>query len=152
MLAVMSSTPQLQAELAPDHGILARKRWVPGLITVSSGWRPPYPMTVYALEGDDSSGIVGSIQPDGTFTPYQPNPSPRPVRYWDDDLARFVTGTCVWDGSQTGSVELGAESTDPHRRLFDTSLLGEWPLHPPRPAKLVNPEKARLAGEEKEAA
>jgi hypothetical protein len=37
------------------------------------------------------------------------------------------------------------------RRLYDGTLLGEWPAHPPRYSKPVNPEKARLAAEEEAA-
>lgn len=38
-----------------------------GLFEVSLGLRPPYPVTIYKVSGDSASGVMGLLQPDGTF-------------------------------------------------------------------------------------
>lgn len=89
----------------------------------------PYPVNIYALEGDDTSGIVGTLHPDGTYQPLPVNPCPRPTEWWDDRVKRKIAGVCNWDGTAHGSLELGPKG-GPHRRRWDSSLTGEWPNHP----------------------
>lgn len=40
-----------------------------GKSDVEMGYRPAYPVTVYAVAGDDTSGIIGMLMPDGEFKP-----------------------------------------------------------------------------------
>jgi hypothetical protein len=56
---------------------------VVGLESVRTGFRPLYPVTVYQLEGDDTSGIVGILYPSGNFIPVV---KPRHVaKFWEFD-------------------------------------------------------------------
>jgi hypothetical protein len=45
------------------------KHYIVGLIDVEMGYETPYPVTVYAVAGDDTSGIVGLLMPSGEFIP-----------------------------------------------------------------------------------
>lgn len=56
---------------------------VVGLESVRTGFRPLYPVTVYQLEGDDTSGIAGILYPSGNFFPVV---KPRHVaKFWEFD-------------------------------------------------------------------
>lgn len=106
-------------------------REVPGFSALSRGLvqKRPYPQTIYLLDGDDTSGIAGTLEPSGDYRPLIPMPCPRPTEWWDDRLKRKVSGVCSWDGTIQGSLDLGPKG-GPHKRLWDASLTGEWPNHP----------------------
>lgn len=107
-----------------------------------------YPINIYNLSGDDTSGIAGTLYPSGEFKLLPVLPAPQPVSWWDEKCACFLHGTTTWNGNVGGGIQVGNPAEgEPHRRLYDGTLLGDWPLNPPRPEKLVNPEKARLAAE-----
>lgn len=87
----------------------------------------PYGQTLYAIDDDDTSGIVGSVDPGGTVKAHQPQPCPAPVRYWDEATASWMVATSVWNGINTGTVQLGRKG-QPHRRTEDrNTLLGVLP-------------------------
>jgi hypothetical protein len=140
-----NSLPELEEDLdfPPDP-----PRIIYGLESVFLNEVPrhPYPINIYNLDGDDTSGIAGTLHPDGTFAPLKVMPAPQPTRWWEDSVATFIYGVNSWNSCVAGGIELGAKG-EPHKRLYDGSLVGEWPNHPPRPGRLVNPEKARLAAE-----
>ena len=109
----------------------------------------PYPINIYNFDNDKASGIAGTLYPDGTFKPLPPRAMPRETLYWDEVLAKKVPGDVVWDGVVTGTLELSVDG--PHRRVVDVnSITGMWPVNPPRPDRLVSPEKAREAALEAE--
>lgn len=136
-------------------------RPVPGLggLLVGTVKPAPYPINIYNIDDDSSSGIAGTLHPDGTMdvlpvesagrARHEQLPPPT-TRYWDDVCACFRTGEVVWDGIVAGSIDHSADPEQPNRRLWDASITGEWPNHPPKAEKLVNPEKARLAALEAE--
>lgn len=131
------------------------KTFVPGLAEVEAGYRPPYPVTVYNLTGDDTSGVAGLLMPDGTFLAA---PRPRAFQwFWEHEetdryekvLNRFSNpsnesvfrvvgdswrvGRVVWDGSVVGSISqlLDGDETDKdrtlvNRRTWDANLTGDW--------------------------
>ena len=56
---------------------------VVGLEDIEKDYRPLYPVTVYQLSGDDTSGIAGLLFPSGEFRPV---PTPRTIAdYWEFD-------------------------------------------------------------------
>lgn len=114
-----------------------------GVEDIHEGVAPvlPYPYTVYRRRGDITSGLAGTML-QGTFIPLIPDPPPYTTRWWDEVTATFIEGTCVWNGCAAGGVQLGEEG-EPHRRIYDGNLLGEWPNRPPRKDRAVNPEKAQ---------
>lgn len=149
-------------ELEPDEGGEFASRPVPGMESLLAGrvQAKPYPINIYNLDNDSVSGLAGTLTPsrefhalptmNGVQATIQRTGAYPTTRYWDDRLAQFVEGSVVWDGVVAGSVVLGLEPDQPHRRLWDGSVLGDWPHHPPRPSRIVNPVKARLAAEEAE--
>jgi hypothetical protein len=118
-------------------------RPVPGLGALHAGLLPkPYPINIYMIDGDDTSGIAGTLFPDGTFKPLSTERTPRPVRWWDEDSKQWIDGICSWDGCVNGSLELGMDGDTPHRRVDDPNdLLGQWPLEPPRPTPVSDMHK-----------
>lgn len=132
------------------------KPYVPGLAEVAAGWRPVYPMTVYNVSGDDTSGVAGLLKPDGEFIPVKR--TRRTAAYWEFDetlkyeitveahpedegrpVARvrgnsWTSGEVLWDGSVAGHIDLRAQSgeegdeerTQVFRRTESASLTGEW--------------------------
>jgi hypothetical protein len=148
-------------ELVADDDEFA-SRPVPGIGALLTGTlKPkPYPFNFYFIDDESYSGIAGTLHPDGrvAMLPWhgsagdaRHNKQPAPkTRYWEDACACFREGGLVWDGVVAGSIEHGDSFDEPHRRLWDASITGDWPNHPPRAEKLVNPEKAREAAEEAE--
>lgn len=125
---------------------------VPGLPGLLMGvvLPKPYPINIYNFDGQKESGLAGTLYPDGEFVPLPARNIPRGGEHFDEELKRRVAHTVVWDGSVVGSVELSLDPDQPHTRRFDGSLIGPWPLHPPKPDRIVNPEKAREAALENE--
>lgn len=142
---------QIALELAVANYSL--KPYVPGLAEVAAGWRPAYPVTVYNISGDDTSGVAGLLKPDGEFIPVRRKRAT--ARYWEFDetlkyeavepregspqLAQgnsWAEGDVLWDGSVAGHIDLLAKSgeandspetrTDVSRRVESASLTGEW--------------------------
>lgn len=118
----------------------------------------PYPINIYNLDDDSVSGLAGTLFPDGTFVPLpstgvgltlsRTGAFPTNL-YWEDRAQQFVTGWVVWDSTVNDSLDHAVGPHGSHRRVWDASILGDWPNHPPRAGRVVNPEKARLAeGEE----
>lgn len=105
---------------------------------------PPYPVDIY-MNGKKEHGLIGVVTAEGVFKATIDNVAPVTARHWEDDCACFRPHTVVWNGVP-GVVE--TDSAGVARRTSDGSLMGEWPINPPRKEKLRNPEKARLAGEE----
>jgi hypothetical protein len=115
------------------------------------GRRPLYPVTVYNLTNDDTSGVAGLLLPDGTFLRA---PEPRAIqKFWDHtetheyilnenmEGGRSVIGwswqvaDVVWDGSIVGSIDPDTldsvdgdeEGRNPcMRRMWDQALTGDW--------------------------
>lgn len=127
------------------------KPYVPGLAEVAAGWRPVYPMTVYNVSGDDTSGVAGLLKPDGEFIPVKR--TRRIAAYWEfDETLKYepvepqegslqqargnswTSGEVLWDGSVAGHIDLRAqtgeegdeERTQVFRRTKSASLTGEW--------------------------
>jgi len=97
---------------------------------VASGYLPPYPVTVYTVDGDDTSGIAGMLFPSGEFIPV-PGPRRHDVWAWDEHLGRRVNlGRAVWTGSVAGSINPNGRDGDKegpiNRREWDASLGGDW--------------------------
>lgn len=149
-----SLDPALEDEYAsrPTLGI--------GGILTGTARPKPYPFNFYFIDDESHSGIAGTLYPDGRVEMlpwtgsvgdrrHQNLPAPT-TRYWEDQCACFRTGELVWDGVVAGSIEHGDAFDEPHRRLWDASITGDWPNHPPKADRLVNPEKAREAAEEAE--
>jgi hypothetical protein len=112
------------------------KRYVPGLAEVSMGFRPPYPVTVYQISGDDTSGIAGLLYPNGEFHPVLPSRRGQPTECYDDSepLNRIKHGTISWDGIVSGTIENGIHlkkdivnrrTHDPNELLGDYGVCGE---------------------------
>jgi hypothetical protein len=101
----------------------------------------PYPLTVYQRTGDTTSGIAGTLYPDGRYVPLPPKQVDRTTRIWNHERNQFEMHEVAWDGVVAGSVICTPGL--PHRRLFDGALQGDWPTNPPRAARPVNPERAR---------
>lgn len=110
------------------------RRYVPGLAEVAAGVRFAVPTTIYAISGDDTSGVAGLLMPDGDFIPVQA--PKRTQRFWEfDETLKFepvlddqgnripvqgpygktylatkgnswTEGEVVWDGSVAGSIDL----------------------------------------------
>jgi hypothetical protein len=118
----------------------------------------PYPFNVF-YEPVSWSGVLGTFYPDGRFElldtdtvemrKFAKQP-PKRTRFWSDSLATFVEGELVWDGAVNGGIEIPDDPEKPMRRLWDASITGPWPNHPPRAERIVNPEKAREAYAEAE--
>jgi hypothetical protein len=104
------------------------------------------------LAKDDFSPVEG-------FTPIEERPVPglasvaaglvytQPFAqsiYQLDGVKESGIASVVWDGCPD-PVQV---TPDGLRRGYDASLMGEWPMNPPRPERPVNPEKARLVGSE----
>lgn len=105
----------------------------------------PYPVDIYPSQGTKGMGLAGRLPTRGAFEHLPVNPAPQQGIWWDDDCACFRPSTVVWNGVATGGV-LHPEEGDGHwRRLYDGTLMGSWPLNPPREAKPHDPLKARLA-------
>lgn len=121
--------PRRRKRHTPDP-VPEPSRDVPGFSSLSRGLvQPrPYPIQIYMLDGDDTSGIAGTLNPSGEYRPLVPMPCPHPIEWWDDNLKRKIAGICSWDGTNQGSLELGPTG-GPHRRTWDCSLTGEWPNH-----------------------
>jgi hypothetical protein len=92
-----------------------------GLEDVEAGYRPLYPVTVYQVSGDDTSGIAGMLMPDGSFL--EIHGQRREAAFWEFDETLFyervrnlhksdinpdetrvagnswTTGAVLWDGS-----------------------------------------------------
>lgn len=132
-----------------DSALAYGERPVYGLSDVEENLIPatPFPITIYNLSGDKSSGIAGTLYPGGEFVPLPNLSAPQPTRWWDDSCACFISGVTTWNGSNAGGIQLHGAPEGGHLRLYDGTLLGDWPINPPRPEKLVNPEKARLVAE-----
>jgi hypothetical protein len=127
---------------------------VHGLADVARGLKTLYPITIYNLSGDDTSGVAGMLMPDGTFVA-----APKPVTEawfweheetdsyipmpngakWDPTRKAFAhswrKGEVVWDGSAVGSLDFdaldGEEGDFQRQRVFrrnrDVSITGPWP-------------------------
>lgn len=127
---------------------------VPGLPSLLLGLvrRKPYPINIYNLDGRKESGLAGTLFPDGTFLPLPARSLPRRGEHFDEGLKTKLPHTIEWDGNVVGCVEVNADPDEPFmRRLCDGSILGPWPIHPPKPDRLVSVEAARRAAEESEA-
>lgn len=125
---------------------------VPGIPSLLMGMVPakPYPINIYNLDGRKESGLAGTLEPDGTFRPLPARNIPRGGEHFDEQLKRKVPHTIVWDGVVTGCVQFSIDPEEPARRLCDGSVIGPWPLHPPKPDRVVNPMRAREAALENE--
>jgi hypothetical protein len=135
-------------DFSPVEGFTPiEERPVPGLASVAAGlvYTQPFAQSIYQLDGVKESGIAAVLEPDGTLREVGPRaPLPRPARFWDDEFRCWRVGSVVWDGCPD-PVQV---TPDGLRRGYDASLMGEWPMNPPRPERPVNPEKARLVGSE----
>ena len=145
----LKNEEQIALELAVANYSL--KPYVPGLAEVAAGYRPVYPMTVYNVSGDDTSGVAGLLKPDGEFIPVRRAPATQ--RYWEfDETLKYdpvearegspqraignswTEGEVVWNGSVAGHIELDGQSGDEkdeerasvYRRQESASLTGEW--------------------------
>jgi hypothetical protein len=136
-----------------DYG----SRPVPGVGSLLLNQVEPrlYPINIYEKDDESASGLAGTLLPDGTFVPLPATGVRRHLErtgrypetvYWDEVVARKVPGYIVWDGAVNGSIQHGVGKT-PTRRMWDGSITGEWPNHPPRAERIVSPEKARYAAE-----
>ncbi len=119
-----------------------------GMLTLGLVTPKPYPINIYNLDNDSSSGILGTLYPDNTFVALPSRQPGRISRAWNEGTKAFENHEVVWDGVVAGSIELSIDG--PHRRTFDASVTGPWPINAPRPERLVNPEKARAAAQEAE--
>jgi hypothetical protein len=72
---------ELESQIENSYSV---KPAVVGLADVDAGFKPLYPVTVYQLSGDDTSGIAGLLMPSGDFLPV-PEAPPRIQRYWEFD-------------------------------------------------------------------
>lgn len=130
-----------------DEYPLRSRRKILGLADVAKGFKPNVPTTVYQVTGDDTSGIVGLLYPNGEFLP---TPAPRrKATYWEheetlsyktieghDGKPRVVgdswrTDEVLWDGSVAGSVNVLGEDGDHEGpinvREWDATLHeGDW--------------------------
>lgn len=117
-----------------------------GLIDVANGYRPYYPTTVYQVSGDDTSGIVGLLYPNGDFL-IASTPG-KAAQYWEFDETlgykkitvdskqyvvgdSWTRGEVTWDGSVAGSVNVlgrdGDKEGPVNKREWDASLHdGDW--------------------------
>ena len=102
----------------------------------------PYPVDIYQQGGDKGWGLGGHVPTRGTFVPTRIVPAPQPSQHWDIDIQGFIPHTVEWNGICAGGV-IVVEGVA--RRIYDGTLMGEWPINPPKEGKVVNPEKARLA-------
>lgn len=131
---------------APDGGWEDEgPRFLPGLDRPENWPTLPYPYNVYAQEGRIESGLEGTVTPDGQFHPLPRIPAPQPTRWWEEACACFVEGVATWNGVVTGGIQHATAPEEPARRLYDGTLLGDWPLHPPkRERPQVDPVRAVL--------
>lgn len=102
----------------------------------------PYPVDVYHEKDRKETGLAGVVSP-GDYRSIAPAPAPQQGQHWEDECACFRPHTVVWNGVGNGGAQKQADGT--YKRIYDGSLMGEWPLNPPRESKMRNPEKARLA-------
>jgi hypothetical protein len=102
----------------------------------------PYPVDVYHEKDRKETGLAGVASP-GDYRSLTPIPAPQQSQHWEDSCACFKPHTVVWNGVGAGGAQKQTDGT--YKRVYDGSLMGEWPLNPPREGKVVNPEKARLA-------
>lgn len=112
-----------------------------------------YPINIYNLDGRKESGLAGTLYPDGTFVPLHGRNLPRSGEHFDEQLKTKVPHSVEWDGNVVGCVAIPVdddEGGEPLRRLCDGSILGPWPIHPPKPDRIVNPIRAREAALENE--
>jgi hypothetical protein len=125
---------------------------VPGMPGLLMGlvFPKPYPINIYNFDGRKESGLAGTLEPDGTFRPLPTRNIPRGGEHWDEEVKAFLPHTVVWDGVVTGCVDLSLDPDEPSRRTCDGSVIGPWPLHPPKPDRLVSVEGARAAALENE--
>jgi hypothetical protein len=151
-------------------------RYVPGLRDVKAGARFPFPVTVYNISGDDTSGIAGLLMPDGEFKPTQA-PLTR-QRYYNFDSVpdyprnpdydgvngrpvmgdAWVEAEVVWDGSAAGSITQEAVEVEKgdklkvvvNRRLWDASIPGMGMNAVPVDENLMRTVTAKVNRSEKE--
>ena len=107
-----------------------------------------FPADVYLKSGDKSSGLVGVVMPATENNPAHyravvPTPAPHASEYWDDTLAKFVPSVVVWNGVTAGGAQVGVDGIN--RRIYDGTLMGAWPLFPPKREAMRDPAKARDA-------
>lgn len=69
-----------------------------GLFEVGLGLRPPYPVTIYKVSGDSASGVMGLLQPDGTFLKKAESQMGRTVTV-EQPPDEPVTLEVRWDGA-----------------------------------------------------
>lgn len=136
-------------------------RSVPGIAGLLLGTVTPrpYPINIYNLDDQSHSGIAGTLYPDGRYVPLpatgvgvslsRTGQLPT-TRYWEDFRQTFVEGTIVWDSTVVDSIDHNRGPNLSHLRVWDGTLMGEWPDNPPRAERVVNPEKAREAAAEAE--
>lgn len=106
----------------------------------------PYAVDIYPAGGTKGMGLAGRLPARGAFEHLVPTPAPQASVYWDDDVAAFVPSVVVWNGVCSGGVLHPEETPDGKwRRIYDGTLMGAWPNHPPKREPLRDPAKARLA-------
>lgn len=140
----------LETQVAEEN---LKKAYVYGVADVSAGYLPSFPITIYNISGDDTSGIAGLLRPNGEFV--RTNPPLTSQDYWEFDETHFYQtnpfkvlesdriavgnswsmGSVFWDGSVAGdiSLELDGDETDGsnernlvNRRTVDRSITGDW--------------------------
>lgn len=106
----------------------------------------PYDVDIYPAGGTKGMGLTGRLPRRGAYQPIPAIPAPRSSAYWDDAVAAFVPSTVVWNGTCSGGVLRPDQTPDGKwRRIYDGTLMGEWPNHPPKREPMRDPVKARLA-------
>jgi len=114
----------IEDQLDSSYGV---RMAVVGLSDVVAGYRPSYPVTVYQLSGDDTSGIAGLLFPSGEFRPvtgpkkmtdywepdetlaYEPHyyENETPPR-WGAKANSWTKGEVLWDGT-AGHIDNNVE-------------------------------------------
>jgi hypothetical protein len=75
----------LEEQIESSYSVSAS---VVGLADVDAGYRPLYPVTVYQISGDDTSGIAGMLFPDGRFL--EASEQRKTARFWEfDETLRY---------------------------------------------------------------